>query len=89
MSREGSITTTAAAKNDIYTVTLVGSSGQSPDDDPIRWTGQARFAIVGGAFLTATVPSPRSTCADVTSRHRDRREFNAGHKKLNHCADVL
>lgn len=59
MSREGSITTTAAAKNNSYTVTLVGSSGQSPDDDPIRWTGQARFAIVGGAFLAPIVPSPK------------------------------
>lgn len=51
MSREGSITTTAAAKDGKYAVTLVGSSGQSPDDDPIRWTGQARFALVDGELL--------------------------------------
>lgn len=51
MSREGGITTSASAKDDKYAVTLVGSSGQSLDDDPIRWTGQARFALSGGALL--------------------------------------
>lgn len=51
MSREGGITTTAAAEDDRYTVTLVGSSVQSPEDDPIRWTGQARFALVDGTFV--------------------------------------
>ena len=56
MSRDGGITTSALAKDDKYTVTLVGSSGQSPDDDPIRWTGQARFALVGGALPTSVSP---------------------------------
>jgi hypothetical protein len=52
MSREGGITTTAAAKGGRYTVTLVGSSGQSTSDGPIRWTGQARFALNGGALFS-------------------------------------
>lgn len=51
MSREGSITTSAAAQDDIYTVTLVGSSSQSSGRNPIRWTGQARFALTGGELL--------------------------------------
>lgn len=65
MSREDGITTSASAKDDKYTVTLVGSSGQSLDDDPIRWTGQARFALVGGALLTSISPMTSGTRANI------------------------
>ncbi|KAL2278141.1 hypothetical protein FJTKL_14945 [Diaporthe vaccinii] len=64
MSRKGSITTTAAAKDGKYTVTLVGSSSQAPDDDPIRWTGQARFALVGGS---ATVTNSTLVISNSTA----------------------
>lgn len=78
MSREGSITTSASAKDGEYTVTLVGSSGQSPDDDPIRWTGQARFALVGGALLPLNVCTKRVFPADMNPRRRDCHKFNSG-----------
>lgn len=65
MSREGSITTTAAAKDGKFTVTLVGSSGQAPDDDPIRWTGQAHFALVGGELLPKTIHTKIASSADM------------------------
>lgn len=64
MSREGSITTSASAEDDKYTVSLVGSSDQSPDDDPIRWTGQARFALVDGT-LTPLAVMKRVCYADM------------------------
>lgn len=66
MSREGSITTSASAEDGKYAVTLVGSSGQSPDDDPIRWTGQARFALVDGTLFTPLAAMKRVCYADMT-----------------------
>lgn len=89
MSREGGITTSASAKDDRYIVTLVGSSGQSPDDDPIRWTGQARFALIGGALLSSNVCKGGVSSADVKLRHRYCYKFNAGYQQLNIRADVL
>lgn len=50
LNREGTITTTATAASSTYAVSLVGSSGQDSEDGPIRWTGQARFALTGGAL---------------------------------------
>jgi hypothetical protein len=38
----------AAVASDNNTVTLVGSSGQSASEDPILWTGQARFVLDTG-----------------------------------------
>lgn len=89
MSREDGITTSASAKDGKYTVTLVGSSGQSLDDDPIRWTGQARFALVGGALLTSISPMTSGTHANVLSRRGDCDKFNARDQQLNIRADVL
>lgn len=56
LSRESNITKSASTKDDKYTVTLLGSSGQPPEDDPIRWTGQARFALVDGALFAQSAP---------------------------------
>lgn len=89
MSREGGITTSASAKDDKYAVTLVGSSGQSLDDDPIRWTGQARFAFIGGALVPSIVSTKRVSPTDIKSRHRYCHKFNAGYQQLNSSADVL
>ncbi|KAF9890104.1 hypothetical protein FE257_006265 [Aspergillus nanangensis] len=43
----------ASAAKDNNTVTLVSSSGQSEDENPILWTGQARF-VSGNASCTTS-----------------------------------
>lgn len=49
MSRISNIlSTTAQAALNNNTVTLVGSSGQVASQDPILWTGQARFVSDDG-----------------------------------------
>lgn len=48
MDRESNFSTSASATLDNYTVTLTGTSGQSVDEDPILWTGQARFQVTSG-----------------------------------------
>ncbi|KAI0178461.1 glycoside hydrolase family 95 protein [Pestalotiopsis sp. NC0098] len=54
MSRISNIlSTTAQAALNNNTVTLVGSSGQSEADDPILWTGQARFVSDDVIFSTS------------------------------------
>lgn len=49
MNRTSSIESlVAAVVPDNNTVTLVGSSGQAASEDPILWTGQARFVFDTG-----------------------------------------
>jgi hypothetical protein len=52
MSRISNIlSTTAQTALNNNTVTLVGSSGQVESQDPILWTGQARFVSDDGKLI--------------------------------------
>jgi hypothetical protein len=45
------LSTNAATGKDNNTITLVGSSGQATNQNPILWTGQARFVLKDGEFI--------------------------------------